>query len=204
MRKTTRRNDPQGLRSRILDVAATLFQARGYKATSMQELQQAISVSGGALHHHFPTKKSLALAVFQERVAPAVRAAWIEPVRSSPSFGEGVSTAFARIIEGIEQRGTVTGCPLNNLALELALSDATLRDAAGAIFAEWQKALAERLETTRGGHALSPPACAQAATFIVAAYSGAMAIAKAEQHPRPLRETSDALQSWLRERELDC
>ena len=203
MKKTTRRNDPQGLRSRILDVAAAHFQARGYRATSMQDLVHAISASGGALHHHFPTKKSLALAVFQERVAPAVRAAWIDPVQSSPTFAEGVATAFARIIDGIEQRGTVTGCPLNNLALELALADAALRDAAGAIFAEWQKALTERLETTRGGGALAPPACAQAATFVVAAYSGAMAIAKAEQHARPLRETADALQGWLRERGLD-
>jgi AcrR family transcriptional regulator len=50
----------------------------------------AAAVSGGALHHHFSTKQSLALAVFEERVAPAVRETWIDPVRTADSFGQGV------------------------------------------------------------------------------------------------------------------
>jgi len=68
----TRQNDPEGLRARVLDAAADLFEVRGYHATSMKDLMQATGVSGGALHHHFPTKKSLALAVIADRVAPAV------------------------------------------------------------------------------------------------------------------------------------
>jgi len=201
--RTTRRNDPQGLRSRVLDVASTLFQTRGYHATSMQDLMKETGVTGGALHHHFPSKKSLALAVFKERVASSVREAWIEPVQSSSSFAEGVSTVFARIIDGIERRGAVTGCPLNNLAIELSLSDSPLRRAAAAIFAEWQEAIAVRLQETRGGRDLSMPARAEVATLIVSAYSGAMALAKTDQDARPLRETSHALQSWLRARQLD-
>jgi TetR/AcrR family transcriptional regulator, transcriptional repressor for nem operon len=201
--KTPRRNDPQGLRGRILDVAAALFQTRGYHATSMQDLMKETRVTGGALHHHFPTKKSLALAVFKERVAVSVREAWIDPIRLSSSFGEGVSTVFARIIDGVERRGAVTGCPLNNLASELALADATLREAAGAIFTEWQDAIAARLQETRGGRHLSKPARAKVATFIVSAYSGAMALAKTEQGARPLREAAQALQDWLRVGELD-
>lgn len=201
--RTPRRNDPQGLRGRVLDVASMLFQTRGYHATSMQDLMTETGVTGGALHHHFPSKKSLALAVFKERVASSVREAWIEPVRSSASFAEGVSTVFARIIDGIDQRGTVTGCPLNNLALELSLSDSTLRQAAAAIFVEWQEAIAERLQETRGGRDLSLAARAEVATLIVSAYSGAMALAKTEQDARALRETSHALQTWLRAGQLD-
>jgi AcrR family transcriptional regulator len=187
----------------VLDAASSLFQARGYHATSMQDLMQATTVTGGALHHHFPTKKSLVLAVFEERVAPAVREAWIEPVRSSPSLGEGIAVAFGRIADGIEQRGAVTGCPLNNLAVELALDDPAFRQAASAIFAEWQAAIAERLRETEGGRGFSEPARAEAATFVVASYSGAMALAKTEQSARPLRDTSNALQVWLQTRRLD-
>jgi len=202
-KKATRRNDPQGLRRKVLDAASSLFQARGYHATSMGDLMQATAVTGGALHHHFPTKKSLVLAVFEERVAPAVREAWIEPIRSSSSLGEGIALAFARIADGIETRAAVTGCPLNNLALELALDDPAFRQAASAIFAEWQAAIVERLRETAGGRGLSEPARAEAATFVVASYSGAMALAKTEQSARALRETAHALQTWLQARQLD-
>ena len=72
-RKPSRRNDPEGMRRRVLDAAFGMFQTRGYNGTSMQDLTRAIEVTGGALHHHFPTKRSIALAVFAERVAQAAR-----------------------------------------------------------------------------------------------------------------------------------
>ena len=75
-KKTAKRtNDPEGMRRRILDVAAESFQSRGYEATSIHDLVREAQTTGGALHHHFPTKKSLGLGVIRERVAPAVEAA---------------------------------------------------------------------------------------------------------------------------------
>jgi AcrR family transcriptional regulator len=56
-RRASRQNDPVGLRRKVLDAAFSLFQARGYNGTSMQELMAATGLSGGALHHHFPSKK---------------------------------------------------------------------------------------------------------------------------------------------------
>src|SRR5258708_3431827 len=81
-----RQHDPEGFRTRVLDVAANLFQTHGYQATSIKDVMQATDVSGGALDHHFPTKKQLALAVIRDRVAPAVRQTWIVPVLSASSL----------------------------------------------------------------------------------------------------------------------
>src|SRR6202140_4141652 len=116
-----RQNDPEGLRGRVLDVTADLFQRNGYHATSIKDVMQATGVSGGALHHHFPTKKQLALAVIQDRVSPAVRQTWIAPVLLASSLEKGIAAVFREIIAGLEARGSVAGCPLNNLALELSL-----------------------------------------------------------------------------------
>ena len=58
-REPSRRNDPEGLRRKVLDAAFGMFQTHGYNGTSMQDLTKAIEVTGGALHHHFPTKRSL-------------------------------------------------------------------------------------------------------------------------------------------------
>lgn len=203
MKKAVRRNDPEGLRRKILDAAFGMFQARGYNGTSMQDLMQATEVTGGALHHHFPTKSSLALAVFAERVAPAVRETWIHPVQAAPSFGQGIHRVFDAIISGIDARGSTSGCPLNNLAMELSLTDPAFRQAANGIFREWQDALSECVRETRAGSKMSKAARRDVAAFIVASYSGAMSLAKAEQSTTALRNAAAVLKRWLQAQGLD-
>lgn len=197
-----RHNDPQGLRARILDQAAKLFQERGYHSTSMHDLMQETGVSAGALHHHFPTKKSLALAVLADRVQPAVREAWIDPVRDASALGKGVAEAFGGVLGGMRASGPVRGCPLNNLALELALTDADLRVAVESIFAEWRAALVERIAETRGGARLDDSGRSAAANFVISVYSGAMNLAKASQSTAPLIDAAELLSLWLTERRL--
>lgn len=196
-----RHNDPQGLRARILDQAARLFQERGYHSTSMHDLMQETGVSAGALHHHFPTKKSLALAVLADRVRPVVCRAWIDPVRNAPALGKGIADAFSGIIGGM-RTGAVQGCPLNNLTLELALTDSDLRRGVESIFAEWRSALVERIGDTRGGARLDDGGRAAAANFVISVYSGAMNMAKAAQSTAPLAEALELLSHWLNERRL--
>src|SRR5258708_21371241 len=80
----SRKNDPESMRAKILDAAAELFQAKGYNDTSMQDITATASVTSGALHHHYASKKSLGLAVVEHRIAAALRAAWIEPMLAAP------------------------------------------------------------------------------------------------------------------------
>jgi len=195
-----RRNDPQGVRARVLDVAAALFQTHGYHATGMRDVMQVSGISSGALHHHFPTKDALALAVITDRVAPAVRESWIDPVRTASSVGKGVLKVFADIIDGIEQRGSVAGCPLNNLAMELSFSNPRFRASLQAVFQEWQTMLEARIRETKGGARLDRAERDAAAAFIIAAYSGAMNLAKTTQSASPLRDAATSLSSWLQER----
>jgi TetR/AcrR family transcriptional regulator, transcriptional repressor for nem operon len=198
--RRVRRNDPEGLRSRVLDAAARLFQHRGFHATGMRDVMQATRVTSGALHHHFPTKDALALAVITDRVAPVVRETWIDPVRSASSVSKGVGQVFAELVRGIEQRGSVAGCPLNNLAMELSFSNPQFRSPLQAIFTEWQSALAERIGETRGGAKLDRAKQSAAAAFVIATYSGAMNLAKTTQSALPLQVAASYLALWLRER----
>jgi TetR/AcrR family transcriptional regulator, transcriptional repressor for nem operon len=197
-KRRRRRNDPVGLQARILDRAAKLFQERGFHATSMHDVMSATGVSAGALHHHFPTKKSLALAVLAQRVRPAVQEAWIDPILQAPALGKGVSQVFASIVAGITARGSVSGCPLNNLALELSLADVELRKGIDAVFSEWRAVLGEKIAGTRGGARLDGKGRAAAANFIISVYSGAMNMAKAAQSATPLADAAGVLSSWLR------
>jgi AcrR family transcriptional regulator len=180
-------NDPEALRGRLLDVAAASFQARGYNATRMHDIVRSARTTGGATYHHFPTKKSLGIAVIRERVARAVEDTWIQPMMSARSTLDGVLTVFAEVIASVEQRRVVSGCQISNLALELALADEEFRVALHAVFDRWRDAIAGRIRSEQAAGALDDSDADELATFIVASYSGAMAIAKAAQDSAPLK-----------------
>jgi AcrR family transcriptional regulator len=46
-------------RERIVHEAAELFAVKGYAATSIREIGNAVGVSSAALYHHFPTKQAI-------------------------------------------------------------------------------------------------------------------------------------------------
>lgn len=186
----SRVNDPQGLRGRVLDQAAAAFQSRGYQATTLQEVGRAAGVTGGALAHHFPTKRALGLAVIRERVAAIVTATWIEPVAAARTARGGVLAVLRRIAAELDARGQVEGCPLGNLALEVSLADAEMRAAIGELFARWEATLAGKFRADAG---LGEAEAAALASFVVAAYSGAMALAKVGQSSAPLRTCARSL-----------
>ena len=194
MRKK-RTNDPEGMRRRLLDVAEDSFQVRGYHASSLGDLMAAAGVTGGALHHHFPTKKALALAVIEERVAGALQETWIEPVLAAATAREGVRAVFMAVAAELEQQGFVRGCPLNNLAHELSLADDEFRVALARIFAGWRRAIADKIRADQlnGGEGGIDPN--RFAALTVAAYSGAMSMAKTSQDAGVLRECLRGLES---------
>ena len=193
-----RTNDPAATRARILDAAADLFQTKGYHDASMQDIIRAAGVTSGALHHHFASKKDLGLAVVRDRVADAVREGWIAPVREAETPIDGIEAAFRTIGEGLLAQGFVRGCPLNNLAVELAFADPDFRQALLVIFAEWRDAIAERFRMS-GPMNMSHTAAADLATLVVSTYSGAMNLSKAEQSPAPLQSAWASLSGLLRQ-----
>jgi AcrR family transcriptional regulator len=176
------------MRARILDAAADLFQARGYHDASVQDVKRAAGVSSGAFHHHFDSKKALGLAVIEERVAGALRAAWLDPLESAPNVADGVAAAFDGVAGGLAAQSFVQGCPVNNLAVELAFSDSDFRAALQALFLDWQERIAARLR--REGPVFRDPTPEETAAAIVALYSGAMTMAKAGQSAAPLQQAA--------------
>lgn len=197
-RRRIRANDPVGMRNRVLDAAASSFQANGYAGTGMQDLARGAAISAGALYHHFPTKRDLALAVVAERVSAEIASTWIAAVADAPSAAQGVVSVFEDVAAALDRRGAVSGCPLGNLALELSLADGGLRAAIEGEYRTWRTAVAERvrrdLADGAAGYAAGDPD--GFADLVVALFTGAMAIAKAEQSSTALRACARQLR-WI-------
>lgn len=191
--KAGRTNDPEGLRNRILDAAMGCFQSTGYRGANMRDVTRAAGTTSGALHHHFPTKTALGRAVLDERVAHAVATTWIAKVQSAPTAAEGVLAVFADVIAELEGKQRVEGCPVNNLAVELALVDPEFRERLDAIFQAWRRAIADKARADEDAGGAMPLDAEAWALLAVAQFSGAMAMAKAAQSTKPLRESADLL-----------
>lgn len=180
-------------------VASEQFQARGYHATSMHDIMRLAGAPGGSVYYHFPTKKSLGLAVIREAVAEAIEETWIIPLRAARSAKKGVLGVFAAVASQIERDGRgVSGCPLNNLTIELSLADPDFQSALREVFDSWTSAVAMRIRqdtsdrTTRGTDA------EETAVAIVASFSGAMALAKATQSAGPIRTCAKKVDGLFR------
>jgi AcrR family transcriptional regulator len=193
----SRKNDPTAVRNRILDAAADLFQNQGYSETSIEAITKAAGVSSGALHHHYANKKALGLAVVRERVAREVEFSWIRPVENAPRAAEGIGAAMTAIADALDSSKRVRGCPLNNLALELAFADPEFRQELHPIFQRWQDALASRLGDEADGSSETSISSEALATLVVAAYSGAMTMSKAAQSTAPMSTVIATLEKIL-------
>lgn len=192
-----RTNDPRGVRGRIIDTAYEAFVSQGYAATGMLEIREAAGISGGAMAHHFPAKRALGLAVIRDRVAHAVAQAWIEPLDGHADAPSAIDAIFAAIIDELTRKGAIAGCPLNNMALELSCHDPDMRGGLSAVFADWHGALCAKFQADMAaGRAmeLNPRGLA---TLVIAAYSGAMAMAKARQDVSALIEARQELAALL-------
>jgi Tetracyclin repressor-like, C-terminal domain len=127
------------------------------------------------------------VAVIRERVARAVEQTWIEPIRSANTAARGILGVLEQIADGLEHRHVVLGCPLGNLAIELSLTAPDFRDAIQDVFAHWRRTIAQKLRADQAAGILPKLNADAFATFVVAAYSASIALAKAEQAADPLR-----------------
>jgi AcrR family transcriptional regulator len=87
-------------RERILDVARDLFLAKGFAATSMQEIADAVGMTKPALYYHFRDKQDLLLAVLGREMEESQRA-FFATVTAEPTLRkrleEGAIWTFTRI-----------------------------------------------------------------------------------------------------------
>ncbi|THK36436.1 TetR/AcrR family transcriptional regulator [Ensifer sp. MPMI2T] len=197
MTENRRTNDPQGVRRRIIDAAYDAFVSQGYIATGMLELRARASVSGGAMAHHFPSKRELGLAVIRDRVAEAVRQTWINPLHACADAPTAIDLIFGNIIDELTLKGSVSGCPLNNMAMEVSQHDPEMRDVLSEVFYAWHDALSEKFQADVASKRASDLNPSSLATLAIAAYSGAMAIAKACQDVGPLVDCRSELAATL-------
>ncbi|MBT8485169.1 MAG: TetR/AcrR family transcriptional regulator [Phycisphaerales bacterium] len=120
-----------------------LFTFQGYANTGLAQIARRAGLLPGSLYHFFPTKEDLLAATLEERLR-LLRSEVLDPIWSR--LDDPLERVFG-LLDGYRQMLAMTefshGCPIGNLAIELAESHPGIRPLLAANFDNWMDAVAE-------------------------------------------------------------
>lgn len=134
-----RKKQPVVTRQLILDAAGGEFAAHGYAGTGLGAIVSRAALTKGALFHHFPDKRTLALEWIRGDLADAIRALWIDSMNEIDSLAAFQAFCRSRCLDLLP--GDATSA-LVSLTAETAASDPLLGPALEEVFAAWRASVA--------------------------------------------------------------
>ncbi len=142
-------------RKDALDRAMTAFWARGYEATSMQDLVECTGVNRASLYATFGDKRDLFLAALKHYDETRRRLKLDDLQAGYPPL-EAIRQLFLGFASSASEKGRNPGCFLINTALELAPHDAEIRQFVALTQKEIEAFFARMIKEGRAQGAIPP------------------------------------------------
>jgi len=188
-RRTTARGE--ATRARIIAAAADLMYIRGVNAVTLDDIRTATGTSKSQLYQHFPEgKPDLVRAVVSLRGEEAL-------VREGQRLARLNSLSGLRrwrdaVVQGATVHGTVHGCALGNLAVELSGQDDQTRTSLAEHFSAWEGLLAAGFDRMRDNGTLPATVDPEAlAVGLMAALQGGYLLAQTAHDVTPMATSLD-------------
>ncbi|AKQ63741.1 Transcriptional regulator, TetR family [Myxococcus hansupus] len=186
---TKRRRDAPETRRQLVEAAVRLMMRQGYSATTVDQVCAEASLTKGSFFHHFESKEAMGLAAmgaFAEMGMALYAEAWGgqggDPLVKLHRLLD-VMTDLAR------QHGEMLTCMVGMLSQELALSNATVREAGDGHMRAWVDVAAGLLADAKRVH--SPRASFDpeaVAWMLYSTWQGSMLVGKTRQRPEMVIE----------------
>ena len=200
MSRPTKQSPERGnARIRLLEAARDIIRAKGFAATSVDDLCRAASVTKGAFFHHFASKEALGVAAAEF---------WAETTsaffKAAPYHGP--SEPLDRVLAYVAFRKAIIAgeiaeftCLVGTMAQETYASAPEIRDAcADSIFGH-AATLEADIEAARQARGINADwTAASLARHTQTVLQGAFVLAKAAGDPALAREGLDHLDRYIR------
>lgn len=171
------------LKDKILKAGLDCLTAKGYGATSVQDITDAAGAPKGSFYNHFRSKEHLAVAALDLYQA-GLR---LQPQHSSKPPLERLRKHFEFMISLIEAKQFRHGCLKGGLAAFVDESHPLIQQAVGAAYTDVTSAIAALLGEAKGmGHLPSNQDVSELAGVLFDAWEGALLRARVEGRRRPL------------------
>lgn len=106
----------------VIDKAVKVFWSKGYEATSMQDLVDAMGIQRGSLYATFGSKQQLFIKSLK-RYSVTVVKELLQILESKPSAIDSIELFFSQLVEHLLTAGELRSCLVTNSAIERGLRD---------------------------------------------------------------------------------
>jgi len=186
-------------RIRLLDAATHIIRAKGYAATTVDDICHRAGVTKGSFFHHFKSKDDLALAAvahWEAKTAIFFAAAPYHQVQDPLDRLLGYLDFRAAILTG---ELADTTCLLGTLVQETYATHPEIRAACELALSAHIAELTRDVEAAKQLYAPDATWSAESVgNFMQAVLQGSFILAKAEQSPEVIRQNLDQLRRYLR------
>lgn len=164
----------------IIHSTERLLAQGGLSNASLNSIAADSTVPRGSLLHYFPEGKSQIV----QAALDAHDATFAARMKETLVPGEGFARSLGELMQDTARRmkaaGFDSGCPVAGVVLDLAETDAELRSLCADIVTGWETAMAQALTHLDKGQRRAM------GEFIMAAYEGAVLMAKLKRSTAPL------------------
>jgi TetR/AcrR family transcriptional regulator, transcriptional repressor for nem operon len=190
---------PPSARAKLLDAALALIRAKGYSATSVDDLCKAAGVTKGAFFHYFPSKETLGVAAAGTWTDIAE-----QRIFTAPDWTR-IADPFDRLMGHIEFRlamldGPAEGftCFVGTMVQEAFATSDPIRAACDASITAYAQRLAEDIQQAIDQYGISHEISAIGLAYhIQAVLQGAFILAKAKGQPDIARDSVAHLKRYV-------
>ena len=192
-------HNPTETRSRLLDAASDVIRAKGYAATTVDDICAATGMTKRAFFHHFESKERLGLAAIEQFEAPAAAIFGSAPYAADPDPRERVF-GYLDFRAAMLLPGDVAqyACLMGTTVQEVYNTHSDLRAACHRGMSEHVAELTLDIEAARAGYAPDAPWSAQSVgCFMQVVLQGAFVFAKAKQDSKVALESLAHLRRYL-------
>ncbi len=182
----------------ILQAAYEEIHVRGFQAASLSKILANTNVTKGALYHYFPTKLALGYAVVDEILAEQIQQQWVQPLLQTDDPVTGLIQIIKQAGQELTEEDIYCGCPLNNLAQEMAPVDEGFRSRVEFVYEAWRMGTETAFKNGQDkGFVKKEINATSVATMIVASLEGCMGLAKNARSKKMLYQCGESVMDYL-------
>ena len=180
-------------RDRLIRTTSRLLRTQGYGATGLNQIVAEADAPKGSMYFHFPGGKEELAAAALDRFAERVGEAMVRGLGEAGSVAAAIVAFFDDEIARLERSHFADGCPVATVALDASAAHDALATSTGRAFEHWTALVAEALEaegrTSEAAHA--------GGVVFLAAFEGALVMAKAQRSIEPMVVVRDSIEALL-------
>lgn len=193
----TPRTNP-ATKEKLLETAQQLMLAKGYTATSVDDICKEAGFTKGGFFHYFKGKEDLGKTVLERYVLTMFQAVQKAPFLKKSDPLQRIYGYVDFMIQISKDPARRSGCLLGNFAQVLADTHPELRTQCAAHFGRWSELLKRELDEAKAVHKVKGLDSGALADHFIALFEGSLMLAKTRQDVDVIASNLSQFKNYLK------